>query len=413
MWEETLLLDVGVPFQVVGREVLIESQAHNGLARWLENFSSVTVCAPVLPANLVDASTKWISPNDLTSSGRLAIVTFPWGYDLASHIKHVHAVRMRFRQLVPRHRYLCFSNLGWLGAWGRIGCETAYELGRPYAVWLDWVLHEMPAKQEPRIAKRCWRSLQRAMLKRTSLRDIRRASLGLFHGKTVFDGYAGLCKTSEIVHDIHLKTTDIIPRAELDKRLVRNVGPIRIVYVGRVHEMKGPWHWLDAIEKLLKSWSGAREVRARWVGDGPLLEALRQEVKARKLDAYIDFSGAEMNRTKLLELLRDADVFVFCHVTPESPRCLIEALMSGLPILGFASAYASDLIGNHAGGEFVPIGDSSGLADLLLRRLQSSHKMLDMTLAAYAAGQQYSDSAVFKHRSDLIKNNLSGGTGTS
>lgn len=404
--DESLLLELGVPFRIIGQEVCIESQAHNGLARWLDNFSSVTVCAPILPEDASGASENWIAPTSLTASGRLGIAALPWGYDLRAHLTHVHSVRTRFRQLIPQHRYLCFSNLGWLGAWGRIGSETAFELGRPYAVWLDWVLHEMPVRRESNILKRGWRSIQHAMLRRTSLRDIRRASLGLFHGKTVFDGYSGLSKVSEIVHDVHLKDSDIVSRAQLDERLDRNTGPIKILYVGRVHEMKGPWHWLDAMEKVLASWNGPREVCARWVGGGPLLEALRQEVKARNLDAHIHFSGPEMHRASLLEIFRDADVFAFCHVTPESPRCLIEALMSGVPILGFASAYASDLLADQAGGQFVPIGDSAGLANLLLRCFQVPGKVREMSLAAYSAGQRYSDVEVFKHRSELIKKYL-------
>jgi colanic acid/amylovoran biosynthesis glycosyltransferase len=196
---------------------------------------------------------------------------------------------------------------------------------------------------------------------------------------------------------------DIISQSRLEQRLARNSGPLRIIYVGRVHEMKGPWHWLDAMQKLVENWDGAREIHAKWIGDGPLLDDLRREVAKRNLGDRIQFSGPENDRGKLLELLREADLFAFCHLTPESPRCLIEAMMSGLPILGFASAYASDLLGDQAGGEFVPIGDSDGLASLLRECLRSPSRLRGLTLGAHAAGHHYSDVEVFKHRSDLIK----------
>lgn len=400
------MLDLGVPFRLIGQAVAVESQAHNGLLRWLDNFESVTVCAPVVPAQFVDTSTVWAPADDLLASGRVAFNTLPWGYDLRSHITHVGAVRAKFRELIPQHKYLCFSNLGWLGAWGGIGAETAYELQRPYSVWLDWVLHEMPVTRDSNPIKRAWRLLQRGMLKRNSIRDIRRASLGLFHGRTVYDGYIGLSKMSEIVHDVHLKATDIIPVDQLKIRLQRTQEPLQIIYVGRVHEMKGPWHWLDAMQKLIANWTGPRNIQATWYGDGPLLPELLKEVEIRRLGDSVHFAGPEMNREKLLHLLRDADVFAFCHMTPESPRCLIEALMSGLPIFGFASSYAMDLLDGKTAGEFVPIADVDSLARLLGECLKSPARLHDMSLAALAAGRNYSDDAVFEHRSRLIKSNL-------
>jgi colanic acid/amylovoran biosynthesis glycosyltransferase len=106
---------------------------------------------------------------------------------------------------------------------------------------------------------------------------------------------------------------------------------------------------------------------------------------------------------ELLELLRGTDLFVFCHLAPTSPKCLIEAMMCGLPIVGFANTYASELLGDHAGGEFVPIGDSSGLADRIHACLASASRLRALTLAAHAAGYHYSDVEIFRQRSDLIK----------
>ncbi len=146
--------------------------------------------------------------------------------------------------------------------------------------------------------KRGWRWLQHAMLKRNSIRDIQRAALGLFHGRTVYDGYAGLCKNSKVVHDVHLKVADIIPRRRLEERLARDSDPLQIIYVGRVHEMKGPWQWLEAMQKLLEHWSGSRPIHATWVGDGPLLEELRREVEARNLGASVRFPWSRDESSK-------------------------------------------------------------------------------------------------------------------
>jgi colanic acid/amylovoran biosynthesis glycosyltransferase len=399
----SLLLDLGVPFRMLDGKLHIEAQAHNGLRRWLDNFDRITVCAPVLPDRFTESSMQWTAADSLLADGRIQAQPFPWSYDIAAHIRNVGAVRVALRGLIPQHRYLCFSNLGWLGTWGRVACEEAFRQGRPYSVWLDWVLHAMPVAPQANPVKKIWQALQRTMLKHTSLRDIRRATLGLFHGKTVFDAYAGLCKVSRVVHDVHLGEQDIIPEPLLEKRFTATTGPLKILYLGRVHPMKGPTEWLDTMESVLAQTKGTLDVRAEWVGDGPLLTELRAAVRSRNLSDHIRFSGAEMDRQKVLEIFRSADVFAFCHLTPESPRCLIEALMSGLPILGFESAYAVDLLGGSQGGTLVPMGDTAALAKAIVARLSDREALRQMARAARQSGMCFSDVAVFRHRSDLIK----------
>ncbi len=404
--DTSLLLDLGVPFQMVGNNVHIEAQAYNGLLRWLENFDRITVCAPLLPSGQTESSMRWTAVAPLVAEGRLTVMPFAWGYGIGAHARHAGAVRRALRTLIPRHRYLCFSNLGWLGAWGRVACEEAFRLDRPYAIWLDWVLHEMPSGHESNPAKRIWRRAQRAMSKRTSLRDIRRASLGLFHGKTVFDGYAGLCRVSKIVHDVHLGVRDLIPAEQLRRRLAQRVSLRKILYVGRVHPMKGPWQWLDTLQRVFSELESRSEVQAEWIGDGPLLEDMRAAVEARGLTTRVSFPGAEMDRDRLLGIMRDADLFVFCHLSPESPRCLIEALMSGLPIIGFESAYASDLLDGSGGGQLVPVNDTAALSKAIIRCINDPNGTRKMAEAARSTGTHFSDIAVFRHRSDLIKTYL-------
>jgi glycosyltransferase involved in cell wall biosynthesis len=205
------------------------------------------------------------------------------------------------------------------------------------------------------------------------------------------------------VHDVHLGEADIISAENLDNRLVRGAGPVRIIYIGRVHEMKGPWQWLDVVQNVMEEFHGTREVKAEWIGDGPLLDDMRLAVTTRGLAGSVSFPGAEMDREKLLDRLRDADLFVFCHLTPESPRCLVEALMSGLPILGFESAYASDLLDGRPGGILVPLNDNAALSQAVVDCIQRPAHVRNMALTARALGTTFSDVAVFRHRSDLIK----------
>lgn len=398
----SLLLDLPVVLRLHEGVLQVEAQAQQGLFRWLDNFETISVCAPVAREHDLQPSWSWVPAATLLETGRVAIHPLPWGYHPRQHLKEMRQVRRLFRKLIPKHQYLQFSNLGWFGAWGRIGAEEAHRIGKPYSVWLDWVLHEMPIERDGSPLKRIWRRVEFELAKHGSLRDIKRAGLGLFHGMTVYEHYAPYSAVPKVVHDIHLGDADIIDERTLEARLRADKDRVSILYVGRVHDMKGPRQWLDTIERVIRS-VGSRRVDAAWFGDGPLLEEMRALVRQRGLAGSVSFPGNLPERGRVLRRFRNADLFVFCHLTPESPRCLIEALMSGLPILGFESAYANDLTTPHGGGATVPIGDVAALADLVVSFVNDKGKRGAYSRAALLSGRGFSEESVFRHRSELIK----------
>ena len=80
--------------------------------------------------------------------------------------------------------------------------------------------------------------------------------------------------------------------------------------------------------------------------------------------------------------------------------------MSGSPIVGFYSAYAADLLDGRAGGILVELNDKDALANAIIDCAQHPAKVARMAVAARVAGLEFSDVAVFRHRSDLIKEYL-------
>jgi glycosyltransferase involved in cell wall biosynthesis len=190
---------------------------------------------------------------------------------------------------------------------------------------------------------------------------------------------------------------------ELEARLARTPNTINVLYVGRVHEMKGPIYWLDCLEKVIASKElGNLKLSATWLGDGPMLEQLRRMVLERKLEEWIAFPGSQADRNIVVSIYREADLFVFCHVTPESPRCLVEALMSGVPILGFDSAYARDLI-RDGGGVTAPMKDSTALAEVVAAYAKDGAARRELSRAALKTGKEFSEEVVFNRRSEYIK----------
>jgi colanic acid/amylovoran biosynthesis glycosyltransferase len=400
----SLLLDLPVPFRLYKGAIHVEEQAQQGLIRWLEHFTMVSVCAPLVPERYVSPSMNWVAVDSLRETGRLAIYPLPWGYHPRQHLCAARKVKMLFRDLIPRHQYLHFANLGWFGAWGRIGAKEARRAGRPYAVWMDWVLHEVPNPQrEGNLLNRSWHRMDLALIKWGSIHDVKRARLGLFNGQTVYQFYATYSSLPKVVNNIHLNADDILREEALEARLNAVRNRVSILYVGRVAEMKGPRQWLDAIERVIRTASlDQPRVEAKWYGDGPMIAELRDLVSKRGLSSWIVFPGNVSARREVLDIFRAADLFVFCHLTPESPRCLIEALMSGLPIIGFESPHACNLTAS-GGGATVPLGDVDALAEVVKKYANDKEARNNLSRAALHFGKQFSEQAVFRHRSELIK----------
>jgi glycosyltransferase involved in cell wall biosynthesis len=403
--KSSLLLELGVPFRAGPQGLLVEAQALNGMRLWAEHFDRVTICAPQIPGNYADASTiVWADPTELLASGRVEFEPLPWGYHPRDHFLHRATVRRRLDTLVARHRYLCFSNLGVFGTWGNFAVDAARRQKRPYSLWFDWVLHEMAAGQAGSAKEKIRGWIYRAWTKRVTYRAVRGCRLGLFHGKTVYDAYAPLCGQPALVHDVHVHPDDAISDAELSARMASlpSRSPLRIGYVGRAHPMKAPLQWIDAVAQAVQV-LGKGRIEATWLGDGPLLDDARARVRELGLENSIRFDGFVSDRSVVLRFLRGLDMFLFTHITPESPRCLIEALISGLPLIGYESSYARELVSDRGGGQFSPIGDSGQLAANLVRLARIREELTRLTSEAASARGIYNGEAVFAHRSELIK----------
>ncbi len=407
--DTSLLLELQVPFRARGGKLLVEAQALNGLARWAEHFKPVTVCAPVVPESEPDDSTvTWADPSALLASGAVRFAPLPWGYHPVQHFKHLLPVHLQFRKLIAEHRYLCFSNVGGFGAWGNVGATVARLMNRPYSLWFDWVIHEMLGSQPGDSWKRkAKQAVERTYATVATHQAIRGAALGLFHGKTVFDAYAPYCKAPELVHDVHVKPEDAIGDGELAHKLAELDArkTIRIGYAGRAHPMKDPLAWVETVIKLARA-LGPERVEATWVGDGPLLEQMKQRVRAEGLEPRVKFPGFLSDRTELLSFLRSLDVFLFCHITPESPRCLLESVISATPLVGFESAFARDVVGDRGGALFAPIHGVDQLAAHLSRLADDRKELHALVEQAATSRPLYNDKAVFAHRSELIKAHL-------
>ena len=402
---DTLLLYAPVPIYSSDQGYLLEDQACNGVRLWAENFGRVIIMFPVLHGK---APPSWIP---IQSSGidmeRVEIVSLPTAYRPDQFARHYAATRRQIGQLIDRARYLSFAIGGLFGDWGAVAAMEAHKKQRPFAVWADRVESEV-VREAVRSAKSAKERIRAALTHRPMAMleraVIRKATIGLFHGAETHATYAPYAKVAEIVHDIHLSEKDRIPPELLAAKMADAAqGPLRICYVGRADAMKGPHDWIQAMVELHRK---GVDFQATWLGDGEALAAMRAEVASHGLTDRVHLPGFVRDRSLLLETLRSSHVLAFCHKTPESPRNLIESLVSGTPIVGYDSAFPRDLISVHGGGVLTPLNDVNALVNALETLGNDRSRLAALMKSAALDGDPFNDVAVFKHRSEIIRAHL-------
>lgn len=405
-----LLLVLPVPFLIKNNQIFFEAQACNGLARWLDNFESLIVAAPQLPESLAQAHDKsfvWIDTATLPNQGRFELVPLPWAYSLTKFLRHYFPVRSQLAHLIKRCQYLQFAIGGLWGDWGAIAALEAHQQKRTFAIHTDRVEHLvlLETNRELSLIKRMKAQIASFLMAQYHRKIIQNCTLGLWHGHDCYNAYNSFCQNNFLIHNIHLKSSDHILPEQLSIKVHNALSEpkLRICYAGRIEAMKAPLDWVKAIKKAREL---GVELQATWLGEGSLYQEMKSLIEEFNLEDCIELTGFQSNREKLLNTIQQSHLMLFTHVTPESPRCLLESLGCGTPIIGYYSAYAADLIKNDGGGQLVPVRNWEELSILLLELFKDRQLLSQLIQEAAHNGKHFTDQAVFRERSELIKHYL-------
>lgn len=122
-------------------------------------------------------------------------------------------------------------------------------------------------------------------------------------------------------------------------------GKITLLSAGRIEGRKGVVPLLDAFERLARR---CDQVELRFVGTGPMLAALRNEVTKRGLDERVVFTGAVSHDMMNREFSR-ADLFVFPSLRDTSGAVVLEAMAMELPVICFDHQGAALMVEDDCG----------------------------------------------------------------
>lgn len=141
-----------------------------------------------------------------------------------------------------------------------------------------------------------------------------------------------------------------------------------LIFVGRMGPEKNLIFLINAFYGLHQAFQNVGLVL---VGGGPELKQLKDRVIQLGMAKRVHFTGS-MNYQDIPGLLRMADAFVTASVTEVHPLSIIEAMATGLPVLGINSPGVSDTIVPEANGLLVQSEDVAEFT-AQLARLVTNH----------------------------------------
>jgi len=135
----------------------------------------------------------------------------------------------------------------------------------------------------------------------------------------------------------------------------------RLIFVGALVDGKRPHRFIDAVSRLR---AGKTPFSAAMIGDGPL----RQDLARPASEAQVELLGG---RSDVPDLLGQADVLVFTSLPPGEgmPGVLIEAGLSGLPVVATDVPGVRTIVRDRATGYIVDVDDMEALVASITKLL--------------------------------------------
>ena len=144
--------------------------------------------------------------------------------------------------------------------------------------------------------------------------------------------------------------------------------PFQIICVGRLAAVKGQHVLIAATAALAKQ---GRQVRLRFVGDGPDRAALVRDVEERCLAEHVSFEG-NVNQDKLMEMYQESDVLALSSFAEGLPVVLMEAMAMEIPCVAPWVNGIPEIITHGSDGLLTPPGDAEALAGAIARLMDDA-----------------------------------------
>lgn len=172
---------------------------------------------------------------------------------------------------------------------------------------------------------------------------------------------------------------------ETSVKVINDAGK-RILFVGRLHQVKGVRYLLQAMKIVHKK---MHDVQLILVGDGEEREHLEFLTADLAIKECVEFAG-KVPHEKVQVYMNQAEVFVLPSLSEGFPVTIIEAMACGLPIVATRVRGVSEIIEDGINGYLVDPKDPVQIARALLKILDNEYLRKEMSSNNREEAKKYS-----------------------
>ena len=147
-----------------------------------------------------------------------------------------------------------------------------------------------------------------------------------------------------------------------------------ILFVGSLSPRKSPQVLLKSMIKVIEHIPDSHLI---FVGEGDMRKLLIEESKKMGLENYVKFTGF-IDDDKRVFYYKSADLFVLPSLSEAAPLSLLEASVSGLPLVVSDLEVFRSIVKDGVNGLFTRTGDEKDLADKITYLLENENIRKEM-----------------------------------
>ncbi len=162
---------------------------------------------------------------------------------------------------------------------------------------------------------------------------------------------------------------------------------LRLLYAGRLQRFKGVHHLLHAVARARSA--ADVPISLEIAGEGPERASLEGLVSELGLSDVVEFSGW-VGRGEMPRVYRRADMFVLPSYVEGMPNVVLEAMASGLPVLGTDVPGTREVIEHGVNGCLLPVRDEVALGEQIAFMAARPDERRRLAVAARARAEKSS-----------------------
>jgi glycosyltransferase involved in cell wall biosynthesis len=218
----------------------------------------------------------------------------------------------------------------------------------------DWFLKEISSGDKQLIY--CWHNADKIIrVNKRDLKEFEKIGIGKSKLLSIPNGFS-----SDI---FKLRNTDVV-RKELSLPVDKKI----IVNVAHLEEYKGQKYLIEAMKNILAK---RNDIMLYIIGQGSLRNSLQLLIKDYGLENNIVLAGGNKPSEEIPLWMNACDVFVLASLSEGNPTVMFEAVGCGKPFVGTRVGGIPEIITNEKLGILVEPKDVDGLANAILKALDT------------------------------------------